>query len=1292
MSVIKVEFSDGDSFVVDFAYGIHGADSSIPGPKGDQGDRGPAGPQGADSSVPGPKGDQGDRGPAGPQGDASTVPGPKGDKGDVGPAGPQGQRGPTGLQGEKGDKGDVGPAGPQGQRGPTGLQGEKGDKGDQGNSGPQGNPGQDAADATRTEQIVFDNAGSTSVRLSAETRLTPKAASPISVLNGAGDASMILASDRATKKFSLTAGQYVLETHAEVNQNNSAGSHRFQLKAHSDDALLADAMSSIRSAGSWEVVSPSGSFFLSATTDVYLTYTPEGRTAAIRNVEAKILRWGGGGTAGVDATARSGVTTLEGLVGEGPLIREEFTNEILGNSQAQRVGSFIIDDTAKVAYVLQVGQSTEFILGNALRALRSGTAHAVGGGSFYSNGVGHLLFHSLNDQDVVVWKVRDITAIQAAVRASGAGQLTDAQVGDKAFRHPPANLSNTEKEAVRDAIDSSDNPSGFAVLYSANYDVTTFNNWGPANPNEDSYVLPDDAADEIWGVSIANASEPDEIYIFRAGKLGSAIDATTNPANVSGTTATNANAKVHLIAARTDAFAFHLYLGKAADGSLLIASDSVALDPSPLTLYRVGDSLGNIPDLEDLKRKAAAARALAEQNAQKIAALTTDITNSWDAFDAADVDAGYGFYAQEGTTDPIVDDEFVNPNLEWTYDVAGSLNIWLRVPKGIDPVRIRVELRRGQIVQETYPQGGQVWDNVTSSVRDALVLQYDYYHLVSETSDAGIAITGQINDRLGIEISTPQHSVVYPFDDIVSVEADGAIAAQDPVFWGGDINAVDATVGPYATGFKPTGIAMQAATNGEAAHILREGSLVNTWVGRQRSRPTLPLAVYYQETAQKLPDYEIYNPVTETWGQSNTPTTHWTTDPSRATIPEAVGVIVGTVGVDIPGSGGDYAARCHVIFNFNHLSPHIESPHIDDNPVIDTTLERRVDSVERKVADVVFDNDVSEWREITDALNPNGENYGKFMLFAGGREVRNYVGGDYNSVNAFISRYMVPANTPWNLADIGLIWVVSNTPTWSKLRLAVRSATGEFKQSVPIDAMHVVSATARGEIDNLPASGVTPLWIGHDGTHPEPFGRLVVGDTITMERLIAEPLWAGGLTGEWADRIAANEARLNVLFNSLHLSPAGRVPRTTLEITGATDWDTRRQIEYQARQADMRDDDIIEIAYENLTVGSVYQSFLQEGSDAASGKLYMHYRDIRGTVAVNGVLGFTTGLAQTMVGGNLVDDPLGSNMLLHLWRTVTLGSPHMLFEGLVRLKGSQNENTTGKFPANFSLTIRSWRS
>lgn len=77
------------------------------GPAGAAGPQGESGLPGADSTVPGPKGDTGDQGIQG-------IPGPKGDTGEQGPQGLQGEQGPQGIQGVKGDTGDIGPQGIQG--------------------------------------------------------------------------------------------------------------------------------------------------------------------------------------------------------------------------------------------------------------------------------------------------------------------------------------------------------------------------------------------------------------------------------------------------------------------------------------------------------------------------------------------------------------------------------------------------------------------------------------------------------------------------------------------------------------------------------------------------------------------------------------------------------------------------------------------------------------------------------------------------------------------------------------------------------------------------------------------------------------------------------------------------------------------------------------------------------------------------------------------------------------------------------------------------------------------------
>ncbi len=123
--------------------GQDGADSTVPGPKGDtgdiglqgdtgaQGDTGPqgergiqgnTGPQGLDG-VQGEQGLQGEQGIQGEAGADSIVPGPKGDKGETGPqgagvAGQDGQDGQDGVDGQDGADSTV--PGPKGDPGSSG--------------------------------------------------------------------------------------------------------------------------------------------------------------------------------------------------------------------------------------------------------------------------------------------------------------------------------------------------------------------------------------------------------------------------------------------------------------------------------------------------------------------------------------------------------------------------------------------------------------------------------------------------------------------------------------------------------------------------------------------------------------------------------------------------------------------------------------------------------------------------------------------------------------------------------------------------------------------------------------------------------------------------------------------------------------------------------------------------------------------------------------------------------------------------------------------------------------------
>ena len=126
-----------------------GSTSSLPLPRGPEGERGPqgeSGPQGERGQA-GPAGVQGETGPAGPRGETGET-GPRGVQGEPGPRGETGPAGPVGPAGPQGPQGETGPAGadstvpgPTGPQGPAGATGPQGPTGPAGPAGPQGAPG-----------------------------------------------------------------------------------------------------------------------------------------------------------------------------------------------------------------------------------------------------------------------------------------------------------------------------------------------------------------------------------------------------------------------------------------------------------------------------------------------------------------------------------------------------------------------------------------------------------------------------------------------------------------------------------------------------------------------------------------------------------------------------------------------------------------------------------------------------------------------------------------------------------------------------------------------------------------------------------------------------------------------------------------------------------------------------------------------------------------------------------------------------------------------------------------------
>ena len=170
-------------------------DQGIPGPTGPKGEvgaaftynmftseqleglKGPAGENGKDftydmftpeqlAKLQGPQGAPGDKGDNGEKGEAGPT-GPTGEAGKAftydmftpdqlaglkGPQGEKGTKGDQGFQGAVGPQGPTGKTGSEGPIGPTGPQGEKGEQGPTGEKGPQGPTGKDLFQSIRDHE------------------------------------------------------------------------------------------------------------------------------------------------------------------------------------------------------------------------------------------------------------------------------------------------------------------------------------------------------------------------------------------------------------------------------------------------------------------------------------------------------------------------------------------------------------------------------------------------------------------------------------------------------------------------------------------------------------------------------------------------------------------------------------------------------------------------------------------------------------------------------------------------------------------------------------------------------------------------------------------------------------------------------------------------------------------------------------------------------------------------------------------------------------------------------------
>ena len=168
----------------------------------------------------------------------------------------------------------------------------------------------------------------------------------------------------------------------------------------------------------------------------------------------------------------------------------------------------------------------------------------------------------------------------------------------------------------------------------------------------------------------------------------------------------------------------------------------------------------------------------------------------------------------------------------------------------------------------------------------------------------------------------------------------------------------------------------------------------------------------------------------------------------------------------------------------------------------------RLQAVEERTSAIDFD-DQTAWMPVT---NPGGNAYGKFIVVVGGDNQTNYEGLDYDSNTlAFEQQWRVAANVD----NVGFAWVISNAPTWNRLRLAIRDAAGEIRDVVSLSGFQAVPQGIVDNWRNVPAHGFTGLWTSSEHV-VHSIGRMNYGDTVTIEEFgdVHVPVWNGELGAE----------------------------------------------------------------------------------------------------------------------------------------------------------------------------------
>ena len=721
-----------------------------------------------------------------------------------------------------------------------------------------------------------------------------------------------------------------------------------------------------------------------------------------------------------------------------------------------------------------------------------------------------------------------------------------------------------------------------------------------------------------------------------------------------------------------------------------------------------------------------------------------------------ETEQGYAFAVVEGqfTSGGSISWTAADVDVDIDSNPTSTFEMFVRVPHGVDPESTAIGHLRSNTILNTYPRDADEWEAVTVASPSQ---HYDYYQMVDRSFGRPIGVSGvealdsfdmriaatpgeesgisllSLYENLPTATSYAEDKMIYVrggrFYRAVSVAAGAdftATSSSQTVLESDGRETVTGYSSPRLYGGNIPGLGTASYNpDGRILWLLYDpgdGSITfgvgaEAWdnaPGRtQVSTNGLTLVVTSTTDTSRT---ETMNFPAQTPGNGRAEAGSWhnvdmtvQTSPLFALLTGAWNVRVltgdGTSDTDFfSGQSGstvwhdaDSEVFSSVLTRIAKVDAEANLNSTNANEILNGLVDARtrLRDVEERTS-VIDTEDENVWEPVTASANANGATYGKFMLVVGGDNLANYIDLNYNSGgNAYVAQYAAAAHTD----NIGIVWVVSNTPTWSQLRLALRDSDGKLKTSISAEAMSTVPSTNPPTIANLPASGYTARWIASSATHPHSLANIKVGDTLTIEKLNVEhiPVWEGEVSEGLRDRLALSEAQVNSVIRLVGVGPNGlglNTPRQSLTLTGSTSW---QEGSGTWRRTDniygMRGDDLISIEWQNLNVnasGTNYSDFAQEGSTNASGSMWLHYRDLH-NVAYQNHLGNSTGVARTNVDGSLVDDPYGAYLLLRLWGGPNRGDNMELTTSFTSI-GPDNESTTGQFPTNFSLTIRTWRS